>query len=72
MMPIVINDSFAGIDWVQAKVDLAAVYFDNGRSPAALRSSFEHSQYVATLRGMTAVSWDRRGFFPTAFAMPTC
>jgi predicted GNAT family acetyltransferase len=46
-MPIVINDSVAGIDWVQAKADLAADDFDNGRSPVALRTSFERSQYVA-------------------------
>ena len=59
MMPIVINDSFAGIDWVQAKVDLAADDFDNGRSPAALRSSFEHSQYVAFARDGRVVGMAR-------------
>jgi ribosomal protein S18 acetylase RimI-like enzyme len=53
-MPIVINDSFAEIDWVQAKVDLAADAFDNGRSPAALRSSFERSQHVAFARNDAA------------------
>jgi predicted GNAT family acetyltransferase len=49
-MPIVINDSCAGIDWVQAKVDLAADDFDNGRSAEALRTSFERSQHVAFAR----------------------
>ena len=49
-MPIIVNDSFAGIDWVQAKVDLAADDFDNGRSPVALRSAFERSQYAAFAR----------------------
>jgi ribosomal protein S18 acetylase RimI-like enzyme len=53
-MPIVINDSFSGIDWLQAKLDLAADDFDNGRSPAALLSSFERSQYVAFARNDAA------------------
>jgi len=35
-----------GVDWDQAKADLAADRFDNGRSPAALRRSFENSQHV--------------------------
>jgi predicted GNAT family acetyltransferase len=42
-----ITDSIDGIDWVQAKADLAADNFDNGRSPDALRRSFERSQHVA-------------------------
>ena len=49
-MQIVINDSLAGIDWVRAKDDLALDDFDNGRSPNALRRSFERSQYVAFAR----------------------
>ena len=49
-MPIVINGSIAGIDWAQAKVDLAQDNFDNGRSPDALRSSFERSPYTAFAR----------------------
>ena len=49
-MQIVINDLLAGIDWEQAKVDLARDDFDNGRSPDALRHSFERSQYVAFAR----------------------
>jgi ribosomal protein S18 acetylase RimI-like enzyme len=49
-MPIVINDSIARIDWAQAKGDLAADDFDNGRSPEALRRSFERSQFVAFAR----------------------
>jgi predicted GNAT family acetyltransferase len=36
-----------GVDWVQAKADLAADDFDNGRTPEALRRSFTQSQHVA-------------------------
>ena len=39
-----------GIDWDQAKADLAADDFDNGRSADALRRSFENSQHVAFAR----------------------
>ena len=39
-----------GIDWDEAKADLAADDFDNGRSAAALRRSFENSQHVAFAR----------------------
>ena len=49
-MHIVVNDSLAGIDWARAKADLALDDFDNGRSPDALRRSFENSQYVAFAR----------------------
>jgi ribosomal protein S18 acetylase RimI-like enzyme len=45
-----IDDSLAGIDWAQAKADLAADDFDNGRSADALRRSFERSQHVAFAR----------------------
>ena len=45
-----IDDSLEGIDWAQAKADLAADAFDNGRSPDALRRSFEQSQHVAFAR----------------------
>jgi ribosomal protein S18 acetylase RimI-like enzyme len=38
------------VDWAQAKADLAADDFDNGRSPDALRRSFEQSQHVALAR----------------------
>jgi ribosomal protein S18 acetylase RimI-like enzyme len=44
---IEINDSMSGIDWAAAKADLSADHFDNGRSPSALRCSFESSQHVA-------------------------
>lgn len=47
-----IADNLDGVDWERAKADLAADDFDNGRSPAALRLSFERSQHVA-------VAWDR-------------
>jgi ribosomal protein S18 acetylase RimI-like enzyme len=45
-----IDSSLAGIDWEQAKADLAADRFDNGRSADALRRSFEQSQHVAFAR----------------------
>jgi ribosomal protein S18 acetylase RimI-like enzyme len=46
-----IADTLDGVDWARAKADLAADSFDNGRSPAALRLSFERSQHVA-------IAWD--------------
>jgi ribosomal protein S18 acetylase RimI-like enzyme len=49
-MTIRVDSSLDGIDWEQAKADLAADDFDNGRSPAALRRSFENSQHVAIAR----------------------
>jgi len=45
-----IDTSLAGVDWEQAKADLAADRFDNGRSAQALRRSFEQSQHVAFAR----------------------
>jgi predicted GNAT family acetyltransferase len=44
------DSTLEGIDWAQAKADLAADDFDNGRSPAALRRSFEQSQHVTIAR----------------------
>ena len=49
-MKIRIDDSLDGIDWAQAKADLAADDFDNGRSPEALCRSFQQSQHVAIAR----------------------
>ena len=49
-MPVTIDSSFAGIDWEQAKADLMADDFDNGRTAAALRRSFSQSQHVAFAR----------------------
>src|SRR5258707_6650083 len=49
-MTVRIAESLEGIDWAQAKADLAADDFDNGRSPGALRASFERSQHVAMAR----------------------
>ena len=46
-VPVRIDSSLDGIDWARAKADLAADDFDNGRSAAALRRSFEQSQHVA-------------------------
>jgi ribosomal protein S18 acetylase RimI-like enzyme len=44
------DTSLHGIDWERAKADLAADDFDNGRTPEALRRSFEQSQHVAFAR----------------------
>jgi ribosomal protein S18 acetylase RimI-like enzyme len=49
-MPVTIDSSFAGIDWKQAKADLAADNFDNGRTAVALRRSFSQSPHVAFAR----------------------
>jgi ribosomal protein S18 acetylase RimI-like enzyme len=49
-MGVRIDGSLDGIDWEQAKADLAADAFDNGRSPEALRRSFEQSEHVAFAR----------------------
>jgi ribosomal protein S18 acetylase RimI-like enzyme len=45
-----ITDSLDDVDWARVKADLAADDFDNGRSPDALRTSFEQSQHVALAR----------------------
>jgi ribosomal protein S18 acetylase RimI-like enzyme len=45
-----IDSSLDGIDWGQAKADLATDEFDNGRTPEALRRSFQQSQHVAFAR----------------------
>lgn len=49
-MAVRVDGSLEGIDWAQVKADLAADDFDNGRSPDALRRSFERSQAVAIAR----------------------
>jgi GNAT superfamily N-acetyltransferase len=49
-MAVSIDDVLTGIDWAEAKADLAADDFDNGRSPEALRRSFAGSQHVAIAR----------------------
>src|SRR5579872_3568756 len=49
-MAVSIGDSLDGIDWSQAKADLTADNFDNGRSAQALRLSFAQSQHVAFAR----------------------
>ena len=49
-MTVSLDSSLAGIDWDRVKVDLATDHFDNGRSPDALRRSFEHSQHVVVAR----------------------
>ena len=50
-MTVRIDDSLEGIDWAQAKADLAADDFDNGRSAEGLRRSFQRSQHVV-------IAWD--------------
>jgi ribosomal protein S18 acetylase RimI-like enzyme len=47
---ITIDSSFEGIDWEQAKADLSADDFDNGRTAEALRRSFCKSQHVTFAR----------------------
>src|SRR5246127_2006284 len=49
-MTVRIDESLEGIDWAQAKADLAADDFDNGRSPGGLQASFERSQHVSFAR----------------------
>jgi GNAT superfamily N-acetyltransferase len=49
-MAVTINSSLDGVDWTQAKADLAADAFDNGRSPEALHRSFAQSQHVVIAR----------------------
>ena len=49
-MTVRIDESLEEIDWAQAKADLTADDFDNGRSPEALRASFAQSQHVAIAR----------------------
>ena len=49
-MAVTIDSSLEGIDWEQAKADLGADSFDNGRSSAALEASFRHSQHVIFAR----------------------
>ena len=46
-----IAHTVGGVDWEQAKADLAGDDFDNGRSAEALRRSFAQSQHVA-------IAWD--------------
>jgi ribosomal protein S18 acetylase RimI-like enzyme len=49
-VPVRVDSSLEGIDWAQAKADLAADKFDNGRTAEALRRSFAQSQHVAFAR----------------------
>ena len=49
-MAVHVDGSLEGIDWEQAKADLAADRWDNGRSAAALRQSFEQSRHAAFAR----------------------
>jgi len=49
-MTIAIDERLEDVDWARLKTDLTADEFDNGRSPAALRRSFERSQHVAIAR----------------------
>jgi predicted GNAT family acetyltransferase len=44
---LLVNGRIDRVDWERAKADLSADDFDNGRSPDALRRSFEQSQHVA-------------------------
>lgn len=44
---LVIDEDCGRVDWAQAKAELVADRFDNGRSAEALRRSFEQSQHRA-------------------------
>jgi ribosomal protein S18 acetylase RimI-like enzyme len=46
-VPVRIDEALERVDWARAKARLAADSFDNGRSAAALRLSFEQSSHVA-------------------------
>lgn len=46
-MTVQVDSALDRVDWDRAKAKLRADDFDNGRSPAALRRSFEQSQHVA-------------------------
>lgn len=50
-MSVTVDGDLRRVDWSRAKADLAADGFDNGRSPAALRRSFEAAAHVA-------LAWD--------------
>jgi ribosomal protein S18 acetylase RimI-like enzyme len=52
---VVVDGSLDGIDWDQAKADLAADDWDNGRTAEALRRSFEQSQHVVFARDQARV-----------------
>ncbi len=54
-MPVTFDTTTEGIDWDEAKANLAADNWDNGRSAPALRLSFENSQHVAFARDGTQV-----------------
>lgn len=45
--PVRVVDVLDGVDWAALRQDLVADDFHNGRSPAALRRSFEASAHVA-------------------------
>ena len=49
-MTVHLDDTIGTVDWARAKADLAADDFDNGRSPDALRRSFEASAHVVFAR----------------------
>ena len=49
-MTVRVDSALDGIDWAQAKADLVADDFDNGRTAEALRRSFHQSQHVAFAR----------------------
>ncbi len=45
--PYTVDSASEVVDWEAAKAALRADHFDNGRSPAGLRRSFENSAHVA-------------------------
>ena len=47
---VVVDGRIDRVDWAQAKADLTADDFYNGRTPQALRRSFEQSQVARSHR----------------------
>jgi predicted GNAT family acetyltransferase len=62
LVSIRIAEDLRDVDWAAVKADLTADDFDSGRSPAALRRSFEASQLVA-------IAWDDDHVVGTARAL---
>jgi mannose-6-phosphate isomerase len=50
-MDVTVDSELDRVDWVQAKADLTADDFDNGRSPSALERSFAVASFVALAWG---------------------
>ena len=60
-MTVRIDGSIEGINWAQAKADLAADNFDNGRTPEALRRSFRQSHSKSLTTNGMCIGSDSNG-----------